>query len=79
MYLHILKQFTKGINKDTTIVDSLTIRSISDLNWLERIGEEIEAIGGNNYIVLGVAIYDPITKRDINKKQAIYRLNNITA
>lgn len=77
MKLIIIKRFTSGIAKGESFNDQLSVRSLNDLNWLDRVGQEIEGYGGTNYIVGGVSIWDDASGDYITRKQAEFKLKGI--
>lgn len=76
MKLLIIKQFTDGILKGESFIDHLTVRSLSDLNWLDRVGQDIHSIS-SNYRVGGVSIWCTDRQDYITRKQAEFKLKGI--
>lgn len=73
MKLLIIKQFTSGLLKGESFIDQLEVKTVNDLNWLDRVGQEIESIS-SNYRIGGVSIWDKTSGDYITRKQAEWKL-----
>lgn len=73
MKLIVIKQFTSGSLKGMSFTDHIKVQTVNDLNWLDLVGKEIDAIGPN-YRVGGVSIWDDASGDYITRKQAEWKL-----
>lgn len=73
MILIIFKRFTSGSIKGLCFKDHLTVKTKSDLDFIDLIGKNLDAIGPN-YIIDNVYIYDKDTDNYLSRKQAELKL-----
>ena len=71
----ILKEFTDGILKGESFNDQLEIKTISQLDVLDLVGKNLDAIG-SNYKIISVSLWCTESFDYITRKQAEYRLTD---
>ena len=69
----ILKEFTSGSIKGLTFNDQVEIKTASQLDVMDLIGKDIEAIGPN-YKIVNVALWDADLNDYVSRKQAYHKL-----
>ena len=72
--LIVIKQFTSGILRGMSYTDQIAVRSVSDLDLVDKLGQEVESCAGGNYKVAGVSIWNDELGYYVTRKQAEWRL-----